>query len=239
MRGVVRMNNCPKCGRQMEYHTQFNQWYCRNCGQYLYQLQQGYGPQNSVTKRSIVRIIMFISLAFCLITVILFGAGLLQIHIGLGVLLKTADYNVDISSTFAKGIINIMISLALFMSIHVFMDYTLRKKEWWEKLSKSLDLDTESYLGNLTLKRNVTDIFQMFYGTIILIGIIMFAFGIIFLNIVQNVNFNIISSIFIFIGIFINFLGYRLYKSEMENFSRLIFPLFLKQDKDNILPKSE
>ncbi len=176
---------------------------------------------------------MGIIMVFCVTTILLFITGLIQIHMGLYNILKFHSQETNDLSLFAKGLTNILITLALFFSLHLFINKTLRKKEWWKRLFEYFNLDTKSSKGNYILKRNIIAAFHTFYGSMILVGIITVIFGIVVLNIIDNTIFNIISCIIIFIGIIPIFWAYWLYQSDMEKFTQLILPIFPVKDNDN------
>jgi hypothetical protein len=200
---------------------------------YLEQLLQKNRVQNHAAKMSFLNIIMGIIMVFCFTTISLFITGLVQIHMGLYDILKFDSQETNDLSLFVKGLTNILITLALFFSLHLFINKTLRKKEWWKRLFEYFNPDTKSSTRNYILKRNVIAAFQTFYGLMMLVGIITVIFGIVVLNIIDNTIFNIISCIIIFIGIIPIFWAYWLYQSDMEKFTQLIVPIFPVKDNDN------
>ena len=221
---VVKMYFCIKCGGPLEYNYHWHQWYCRNCIQDLNRVLSKKQNQNSEIKGSFLNVIKGVLLIFCVVIISLFITGLLQIQIGLD---DTYNFNFnEINSVplSVKGFVNISITLVFFFSLNIFLNNTLRNKKWWQKLIRTFDLDAESHNNIFKFKGNATEIFIIFNGSIVLVGLIMITIGLIFLNIVDTIIFNMVSCVIIFLGIFPIFWGYGRYQSDVENFTQLIAP---------------
>jgi hypothetical protein len=213
-----------KCGGPLEHHYQWHQWYCTNCIQNLNRVLSKKVNQNSEIKGSFLNVINGILLIFCLVIIILFITGLLQIQTGLD---DSIDFNfneINGVPQSVKGLINISITLVFFFSLNILLNNTLRNKKWWQKLIRTFDLDEESHKNIFKFKGNASEIFIIFNGSIVLVGLIMIVIGLIFLNIVDTIIFNMVSCVIIFLGIFPIFWGYGRYQSDVENFTQFIVP---------------
>ena len=216
-----------KCGGPLEYHHLWHQWYCKYCIQNLNRVLNKKENQNSEVKGFFLNVIKGFLLIFCVVIISLFITGLLQIQTGLD---DSYDFNFnEINSVplSVKGFINISITLVFFFSLNMFLNNTLRNKKWWQKLIRTFDLDAESHKNIFKFKGNATEIFLIFNGSIVLVGMIMIIIGLIFLNLVDTIIFNMVSYIIILLGIFSIFWGYKWYQCDVENVTQFMVPSLL------------
>jgi drug/metabolite transporter (DMT)-like permease len=80
------------------------------------------------------------------------------------------------------------------------------------------------------MKKNLVGIYQIFYGSVIIIGIISLTIGIFFLNIFNESSDFIIVGIDILLGVILIFISYIFYQKEMEKLSKDIYPIIFPKD---------
>ncbi|MCK4758365.1 MAG: hypothetical protein KAS67_07930 [Thermoplasmata archaeon] len=208
---------CPKCGKEMQYYEQVKDWFCGWCQYYLRQLQQPISPVDAVSKRSILNIMKFIVATFCLVSVLLILFGLFQLNVGIG-----ENYDSDWA---IRGLMNIIISFGLLIVSYMYISSTVRKKQWWTRMQNFVDIQSELDVGSISMKKSLLEIYQVFYGSVIIIGIIFLSLGIFFLNVFEDSSYFYISGIDILVGIVLVFISYSAYRSEMEKLSMEVYPI--------------
>ena len=174
-------------------------------------------PVDAVSKRSILNIMKFIVSAFCLVSVFLIMVGLFQLNVGVG-----ENYDSDWA---IRGLMNIIISFGLLTVSYMYISSTVRKKQWWTRMQNFVDIQSGLDIGSISMKKSLLDIYQVFYGSIIIIGIIFLSLGIFFLNVFEDPSYFFMSGIDIFVGIALVFISYTAYRSEMEKLSIDIYPI--------------
>jgi hypothetical protein len=167
-------------------------------------------------------------LLICFIIVILFIVGLVQVQTGLNEIFRVGKNGSDRIPLSVKGFLNLSITLMLFFCLELFINNTLRKRKWWQKLIRTFDLDTESIKTMTELKGKASDIFLIFNGSIVFVGLLMIVIGLIFLNAVDTITLNIVSGIIVILGIFPILLGFKRYQSDVENFIQFTVPSLIE-----------
>lgn len=168
---------------------------------------------------------------FCLIIVILFITGLVQVQAGLNDIFGANQNGMDRIPLTVKGFINLSITLTLFFCLNLFINNTLRKKKWWQNLIRTFDLDSESAKIMTELKGKASEIFLIYNGSIAFAGLMMIVIGLIYLNAVDAISLNIVSWIIVFLGIFPILLGFKRYQSDVEHLMQFIVPSLLEGTK--------
>jgi len=221
---------CLKCGGPLEYHYRWGHWYCRNCIQDLNRVLSKTEIHKSEVKGFFPNIINLFLSIFCLVIISLFITGLVQIQTGLNNIYDLNINGIDDVPLSVKGFINISIALILFFSLNIFINRTLRNKEWWHKLIRTFDLDVKSRKNIFKSPGKAIELFMIFNGSIVLVGLIMIVIGLIFLNIIGSIILNMVSYLIVLLGIFPIFWGYKLYQSDIENFTQVIVPSLLDKN---------
>jgi hypothetical protein len=223
LRGEKGMaQTCPKCGREMVYYEQVHDWFCNFCQYYLRQLQLHKQPMDALSKRSILGITSLIVGAFCIVSIILMIVGSLMINIGV-----STGYTID---WFIRGLMNIIISFILLLITYVIIHVTVGNKQWWTRIQKFVDVQGGLNVGNMSMKKNLVDIYQIFYGSLIIVGIISLTIGILLLNISNESSDFMMAGFDIMIGVILIFISYISYQKEMEKLSKDIYPIIFPKE---------
>lgn len=213
---------CPKCGREMIYYEQVNDWFCNFCQYYLRQILLHKQPMDALSKRSILGITSLIVGAFCIVSILLMIVGSLMINIGMSTG-STIDW-------FVRGLMNILISFILLLITYIIIHSTVGRKQWWTRIQKFIDVQGGMNIGNMSMKKNLVGIYQIFYGSVIIIGIISLTIGILFLNIFNESSDFIMAGIDILLGVILIFISYIFYQIEMEKLSKDIYPIIFPKE---------
>jgi hypothetical protein len=107
---------------------------------------------------------------------------------------------------------------------------TVGREQWWTRIQKFIDVQGGMNIGNMLMKKNLVGIYQIFYGSIIIIGIISLTIGIFFLNIFDESSDFIIAGIDILLGVILIFISFIAYQTEMEKLSKDIYPIIFPKD---------
>ena len=216
---------CPKCRKEMKYYPEINNWYCHACMIYRYPMKDQPGL-DAVSKRSILNIMKLIVGAICAVSVILVAIGTFQLFISFESYGSIQDI--------VRGIMNIIIAMSLLLIIYLYIYTTLGKKDWWSRMQLYIDFQSKLSEGSTQMKRSLVEIYQIFYGSIILMGIILLLIGVLVINTFYEPEILVLSSIQAIIGVILIFLSYLKYKKDMEMLSRDIYPiLFSGEPKHN------
>jgi len=184
-------------------------------------------PVDAVSKRSILDIMRFIVTALCGMSLILALFGLLIINVW-----TQAGYYGDQETWLLRGGMNICISFILLGTLYFYLKSTVKKKSWWARIQKSVDLQSGAYVGNIAMKSTLVNIFMGLYGSAIMMGIMFLGAGIFLLNVYSHFSGLFISAAEIGIGIVMIFFAYREYQNEMETLSRDIYPLLFPMSEN-------
>jgi hypothetical protein len=177
-------------------------------------------PVDAVSKRSILDIMRFIVTALCGMSMILTLFGLFFINVW-----TQNDFNGDQDTWIFRGSMNIIISFILLVVLYYYLGSTVKKKNWWVRIQKFVDIQSGAFVGNMAMKNSLVAIFMCFYGTAIAMGIVFLGAGIFLLNVYQNFSGIIFSGVEIAIGVILIFFAYKAYHNEMETLSRDIYPM--------------
>lgn len=181
-------------------------------------------PVDAVSKRSILDIMRFIVTALCGMSLILTLFGLLILNVWTG-----NGYYDDREIWILRGVMNIIISFILLAVLYFYLGSTVKRKTWWVRIQKFVDIQSGMYVGNITLKNSLVAIFMGLYGTAIMVGIMFLGAGIFLLNVYNEFSGLLISAVEISIGVALIFFAYRAYQNEMELLSRDIYPMLFPQ----------
>ena len=219
---------CPKCRKEMIYYPEINNWHCPSCMIYRYPMKDQPG-MDAVSKRSILNIMKFIVGAISGVSVILVAIGVFQLY--------TSYELYDITHSLVRGVMNIIIALSLMVVIYFYIFNTLGKKEWWSQMQLYIDFQSKLSEGSTQMKRSLVEIYQMFYGSIIIMGIILLLLGIMVINTFNEPELLIFSGIQAIIGVILIFLSYLKYKNDMEMLSREIYPILFSGEPNEPIPQ--
>ena len=218
---------CPKCRKEMTYYPELNNWHCPSCLIYRYPMKDQPGL-DAVSKRSILNIMKLIVGAICAVSVILVAIGTFQLFISF------ESYG-SIQNT-VRGTLNIIIAMSLLLIIYLYIHTTLGKKEWWSRMQLYIDFQSKLSEGSTQMKRSLVEIFQIFYGSIILMGIILLLIGVLVINTFYEPEILILSSIQAIVGVILIFLSYLKYRKDMEMLSRDIYPILFSNKPTPNMP---
>lgn len=184
---------------------------------------------DAVSKRSILNLMKFIVGAICGVSIILVAIGVFQLY--------TSYEFYDIMHSLVRGVMNIIIAMSLMVVIYFYIYTTLGKKEWWNRMQLYIDFQSKLSEGSTQMKRSLVEVYQIFYGSIILMGIILLLIGVMVINTFYEPELLILSSIQAIIGVILIFISYLKYKKDMEMLSREIYPiLFSGEPKSDVPP---
>jgi len=207
-----------------------NNWYCHHCRYYLNPVKIDSPNVDAVSKRSILDLMKIIVGSISVIAIFLIAAGVFQFFISSD---NNSYYNDD-NIMIARGFLNTLIGIILLLITFFYINITLAKKEWWNRMQLFIDFQSKASEGAMAMKRSLVMIYQIFYGSIILLGIILLLMGILFINTFSEGNVLIFSSTQAVLGIALIFLSYLKYRNNMEMLSRDIYPiLFPKEPKSD------
>ncbi len=221
--------NCPNCHKEMKYYPEMNNWHCHTCMIYRYPMKDQPGL-DAVSKRSILNIMKLIVGAICAVSVILVAIGTFQLFISFE--------SYDSTQNMVRGILNIIIAMSLLLIIYLYIHTTLGKNDWWSRMQLYIDFQSKLSEGSTQMKRSLVEIFQIFYGSIILMGIILLLIGVLVINTFYEPEILILSSIQAIVGVILIFLSYLKYRKDMEMLSRDIYPILFSnaQKRDEFIP---
>ena len=228
MLGECNMSeSCPKCHKEMIYYSEMNNWYCHACRIYRYPMKNMPGV-DAVSKRSILNIMKLIVGAICGVSGILVAIGVFQLY------LSFESYNS--TQNLVRGALNLSIAMALLLIVYLYIYTTLGKKNWWNRMQLYIDFQSKLSEGSTLMKRSLVEIFQIYYGSIIIIGIILLLLGITFINTLYEPEVLILSGFQTIIGILLIFLSYLKYRKDMEMLSRDIYPILFPDGSNSDMP---
>ena len=221
--------NCPNCHKEMKYYPEMNNWHCHTCMIYRYPMKDQPGL-DAVSKRSILNIMKLIVGAICAVSVILVAIGTFQLFISFE--------SYGSTQYIVRGILNIIIAMSLLIIIYLYIHTTLGKKDWWSRMQLYIDFQSKLSEGSTQMKRSLVEIYQIFYGSIILMGIILLLIGVLVINTFYEPEILILSSIQAIVGVILIFLSYLKYRKDMEMLSRDIYPILFSnaQKRDEFIP---
>ncbi|MFH0816703.1 MAG: hypothetical protein V1934_07810 [Methanobacteriota archaeon] len=224
------MTKCSKCGSDMTFYEPAKDWYCYGCNAYSrYNIPYGV-PVDSVSKRSILRVMALIVGLLGIISILLFLFGLGQINQAM--IHYDYDYYYDDSNrveAMLKGTMNIGIATGLLIVSYIGMRSTLSKKSWWERMHKYVDTSGNDPWANVMIKNQLVEIFQVYYGVIIMSGVVFLGIGIFFLNMFDTGGLYAVAGLEAMLGAFLILTSYIAYGKEMVRLSRDVYPLLMSQ----------
>jgi len=221
----------------MVYTPQYNDWYCYQCQKYpLSFARYGYAGAACTAKSSVLRLISMITIALMIITIILFLIGLTFIHAELTNYFEdlessnNKDYYDDYDYTeyrpedLIKGTLDMGIAIIILLCTRAFLGFTINNPPWWKRLKMVMEGGCSWNMESARMKRTVSDLYGLFYGTVIILGTLLFIYGIIFLNITETAMIFVACGD-VLISILIIFTAYKLYIREITRLSKEIYPL--------------
>lgn len=217
--------NCPSCHKEMKYYSEMNNWYCHSCLIYRYPMKDQPGL-DAVSKRSILNIMKLIVGAICAVSAILVAIGVFQLYL----------YFDNSIRYLVRGTLNLSIAMTLMLIIYLYIYTTLGKKNWWNRMQLYIDFQSKLSEGSTQMKRSLVEIYQIFYGSIIAIGITLLLQGIFFINTLYEPEILVLSGILTIIGIFLIFISYLKYRKDMEMLSRDIYPILFSNEPKPAMP---
>jgi hypothetical protein len=210
----------------MTYYEPAKDWYCFKCNAYS-RLNTPYGvPMDSVSKRSIIRVMSLIVglLGIISIFLILFGLGQLNQS------MMYNDYNYYEGDSYRtemafKGAMDICIAVVLLMFTYAGLRSTLSKGAWWEKMHKYVDTTGTDPLAAGAIKMLLVGTFQVYYGVLIACGAVFLGVGIFYLNVFDASGLYAVAALEAVLGAILILLSYIAYGMEMVRLSRDVYPL--------------
>lgn len=233
---------CPRCGQAMWYYEPMKDWYCNTCKLYKYQiLTQTPGviyynapPVDSFSRRSNLGILGFIVGLLCLMAIFLlfFGVGGMDNWLSLHSNSDSGyyyDYYNDEPNPMTSGAMNVAMSSLLFAFAFLVILLTIARKEWWNRLQGRMDLNSTDPWANIMLKRGVVGIFNVFFGVLVIAGVLLMALGIYFVNRTTDSDAYLIFATQFIVGIVLVIASYFMHQRFMERLSSDIYPLIFEK----------
>jgi len=224
--GIVK--KCPMCSKPLAFVPQFNQWYCHECNTYPY-LRQDASQYNYrfSTKNSVLNIISAITFIFLIVIMILYVIGLTLLHASV---LSGYDDRSGWDEDLIRALFDLGLALVLFVIVRVFLAFTVSDRTWWMKYRSILNGEGITRTENLRLRKVVIDLFGLFYGAFIIMGIILFIVGVMMIN-VLDADALVIGLADVIIGPVVIYVAYKLYLYDISNITRNIYPVFPPVDE--------
>ena len=208
----------------MTYYEPAKDWYCFTCNAYS-RLNTPYGvPMDSVSKRSILRVMSLIVglLGIVSIFLLLFGLGQLNQSMVYEDYYYYGDHRGEMAF---KGGMDMCIAAILLLFTYVGMRSTLSKGSWWEKMHKYVDTTGNDPWAAAAIKMQLVGTFQVYYGVLIICGVVFLGVGIFFLNAFDEADLYVVASLEAMLGALIILMSYIAYGKEMVRLSRDVYPL--------------
>lgn len=172
---------------------------------------------------SIVSAITFI---FLIVIIIIYIIGLILLH---AMVLSNNDHGVW-NEMFIRAIFDLGLALILFVLVRVFLAFTVSDRAWWMKYRSILNGEGITRMENLRLRKVVLDLFGLFYGAFIIMGIILFVTGVLLINSFDDVGI-MLGLVDAIIGPIVIYSGYRLYLFDISLVTKNIYPIFPPVDE--------
>jgi hypothetical protein len=220
------MVKCTRCGAEMTYYEPARDWYCYGCNAYSrYNVPYG-APVDSVSKRSILRVMSLIVGLLGIISILLFLFGLGQISFTLEYYQHDVYYE-DMYSfdTLLKGAMDVAIGTVLLLITYAGLRSTLSRKAWWERMHMYVDTNGRDPWANVMMKNQLVEIFQVYYAVLIIIGVVFLGEGIFFLNVFSSAGLFLVAGLESILGALLILMSYIAYGKEMVRLSRDVYPM--------------
>jgi hypothetical protein len=194
----------------------------------------GYPGEACTAKRSVLSLISMITVTLMIVAIILFLIGEVFVHAELSNFFDDQD-NIDNDDDYGynahydpanltKGYLDIGIAIIILLCTRTFLGFTINNRQWWQRLKGVMEAGCSWNMETTRLRRNISEIYGLLYGTIIIFGTMLFIFGIIFINVTQSAMIFVACGD-VAIGALIIFIAYKLYIREITRLSREIYPL--------------
>lgn len=224
--GIVK--KCPMCDKPLAFVPQFNQWYCHECNTYPFVRQDLYQYNyRFATKNSVLSIITAITFIFLIVIMIMYIIGLTLLHAA--VLTNYGDRN-GLDEDLIRAMFDLGLALVLFVLVRVFLAFTVSNRAWWIKYRSILNGEGITRMENLRLRKVVIDLFGLFYGAFIIMGIILFIIGVMMIN-AMDAEGIAIGLGDVIVGSAVIYVAYKLYLFDISHITRNIYPVFPPVDE--------
>ena len=128
------------------------------------------------------------------------------------------------ASNLLKGSLDIGIAIILLICIRTFLRFTVNDRHWWHRLKGLIEPGCSWDRESSRMRMKTNELNGIFYGTIFFLGIVLFLFGIVFINVSDSAMI-LVACIDVAFGIAALLIGYQFYLRDLTRVSREIYPL--------------
>ena len=220
------MKYCPNCGKQMQFNEIKEEWYCYSCNGFSLSNKTIY-EDDCIIRISNLNMIIIISLILIVVACFFFIIGNMSLNYGLRYAsfdFESSEYTViTTNDNINNGLFITYFSILLVLGVKIIMSETVEKKSWFQELG--VGNKCYSPLATQIMKRRVMALIQIFYGAIIIFGIILISIGFLMAIFWSWSNDFSVHIPQIIIGFLLIFTCYLLYQEELKYISKYILPI--------------
>jgi hypothetical protein len=194
-------------------------------------------PVDSVSKRSILRVMSLIVglLGIVSVFLLLFGLGQLNQSIAYEDYCYYYDDNYRDEMAF-KGAVDVGIAALLLLFTYIGLRSTLSNTAWWEKMHRYVDTAGNDPWAAASIKLQLVGTFQVFYGIVIVCGVVFLGVGLFYINAFDDSGLYVIAALEALLGAVLMLMSCIAYGREMVRLSRDVYPSL--STKDGLVPET-